>query len=160
MGRRASAVVVAGVSLGVAFGIRAVFGGRLDNTGALQQDSGTALYASAVYAAVVFLRPRIPPLVAGAWALGFCWAVEALQLTSVPRTLSEYSIVLRLMLGRAFDWTDVWWYPVGIVPLVAAEVWRASGGRDHAGPQQRHQDAAEGGAVVDERGDRVAGDEA
>jgi Protein of unknown function (DUF2809) len=153
-------VAVAVAALAVAFGIRAVFGGRLDSTGALQQDSGTALYASAVYAAVVFLRPRVSPLVAGAWALGFCWAVEALQLTSVPRTLSGYSIILRLILGRAFDWTDVWWYPVGIVPLVAAELIRRSGRRDHAAVEQRDQDAAERGAVVHERGDRVAGDEA
>jgi hypothetical protein len=121
-GVRIAAVVTAVVALGVAFGIRALNGGQLESNGILQQDSGTALYASAVYAGVVFLRPRLRPLVAGAWALGFCWAIEALQITDLPRTLSGYNIVLRLIFGNAFDWVDVWWYPAGIVPLVLAHV--------------------------------------
>lgn len=108
--------------LAVALGIRAFAGGHLDSTGRLPQYSGTALYASTVYAGVVFLRPWIAPVTAGAWALGFCWAVEFFQLTSVPRTLSEHSVAARLVLGRAFDWTDVWWYPVGVIPLVLLEV--------------------------------------
>lgn len=119
---RVAAVVAAAVFLGVALGIRELTGGHLTGNTALEQDSGTALYASAVYAAVVFLRPWMAPLVAGAWALGFCWAIEAFQLTDVPRTLSRYSIVLRLIFGNAFDWTDVWWYPVGVVPLVLLEI--------------------------------------
>jgi hypothetical protein len=119
---RAAAVVTAVVALAVAFGIRAVAGGHLNSNGVLQQDSGTALYASAVYAGVVFLRPRMRPLPAGAWALGFCWAIEAFQLTGVPRRLSEYHILLRLIFGNAFDWTDVRWYPAGIVPLVVAHL--------------------------------------
>jgi hypothetical protein len=117
---RIAAVVTAAAALAVAFGIRALTSGQLNDNGALAQNSGTALYASAVYAAVVFLRPRTTPLVAGAWALGFCWAIEAFQLTGVPATLSAYNIGLRLIFGNAFDWVDVWWYPAGVVPLAAA----------------------------------------
>jgi hypothetical protein len=119
---RCGAFGAAVVFLAVALGIRAVAGGHLDSTGRLQQYSGTALYASFVYAGIVFLRPWIAPLTAGGWALGFCWAIEFLQLTSLPRALSEHSVAARLALGRAFDWTDVWWYPAGVVPLVLLEL--------------------------------------
>ena len=50
----------------------------------LEQYSGTALYASMVYAGVVFLRPGLAPLRAGVIALGFCWLVEFAQLTGLP----------------------------------------------------------------------------
>ncbi|MEV6924425.1 DUF2809 domain-containing protein [Dactylosporangium sp. NPDC051485] len=117
---RIAAVLTAAAATALALGLRAVLSGDVTSTGALEQNSGTALYASAVYAAVVFLRPAAHPLTAGAWALAWCWAVELAQLTPVPRTLSAQSILLRLVFGNAFDWTDVWWYPVGIVPLVLA----------------------------------------
>jgi hypothetical protein len=119
---RITATITAVAALVVAFGIRAVDGGHLNSNGALQQASGTALYASAVYAGVVFLRPRLAPLLAGAWALGFCWALEALQITGLSRRLSEYHVILRLIFGNSFDWVDVWWYPAGIVPLVLAHI--------------------------------------
>jgi hypothetical protein len=105
-------------ALAVAFGIRAVAGGNLFNNGALQQNSGTALYASAVYAGVVFIAPRIRPVAAGLIALGWCWAVEFLQLTAIPRELSAMNLLLRFIFGTSFDWTDVWWYPAGIAPLL------------------------------------------
>ncbi|WP_426511669.1 DUF2809 domain-containing protein [Dactylosporangium sp. McL0621] len=130
---RIAAVVTAAAALALAFGIRALAGGTLYSNGALQQDSGTALYASAVYAAVVFIAPRCRPLTAGAYALAFCWAVELFQLTGVPHELSRYNILLRLTLGDAFDWIDMAWYPAGIVPLVLAElVARTRGSRRQA----------------------------
>jgi hypothetical protein len=129
---RLAAVITAVAALAVAFGIRAVAGGHLESNGVLQQNTGTALYASAVYAGVVFLRPRLHPLLAGAWALGFCWAIEAWQLTGVPRRLSEYNIILRLIVGNAFDWVDVWWYPAVIGPLVLAHL-VARGRRNRTG---------------------------
>jgi hypothetical protein len=106
-------LVLAAVILAVALLIRVV------NDGLLAQYSGTALYASMVWAGVVFLRPRISPLTAGAVAIGICWLVELSQLTGVPATLSARSLVARLVLGAQFDWTDMAWYPVGVVPLVA-----------------------------------------
>ena len=41
--------------------------------------------------------------------------------TGVPAILSERSIVARLVLGVAFDWADMWWYPVGVIPLVVID---------------------------------------
>nr|BFE61604.1 hypothetical protein GCM10020063_061300 [Dactylosporangium thailandense] len=119
---RIAAVLTAVLAIGVAFGIRALAGGTLLSNGPLQQNTGTALYASAVYAGVVFLAPRCSPLTAGAYALAWCWAAETFQLTGIPHELSRYSLLLRLIFGDAFDWLDIAWYPAGIVPLVLLEL--------------------------------------
>src|SRR5690349_16221273 len=105
-------VLLAAAFLAVALAIRATA------TGVLQNASGTALYASMVYVAIVFLAPRIRPVPAGVIAVAFCWAVEVSQLSGVPAYLSARSIVARLVLGVAFDPADLAWYPVGVVPLV------------------------------------------
>lgn len=86
--------------------------------GVLQNASGTALYASMVYAGIVFAAPRIRPWAAGAIAVGFCWLVELAQLTGVPANLSERNLLARLALGVEFDPADLAWYPVGVIPLV------------------------------------------
>src|SRR5215468_3619816 len=104
--------VLALVFLAVALALRATTHGIVQNA------SGTALYASMVYVAIVFFWPRMHPLTVGAIAVGFCWAVEISQLTGVPAYLSARSIVARLVLGLAFDPWDMAWYPAGVVPLV------------------------------------------
>ncbi|MFF5232540.1 DUF2809 domain-containing protein [Dactylosporangium sp. NPDC000521] len=111
---RSRLLALAGVAaaLAVAFAIRAV------DDGALRQYSGTALYASMIYAGVFVLRPRTTPLVAGAVAIAWCWAVELAQLTGVPAELSARSLLARYALGVKFDPVDLAWYPVGVVPLV------------------------------------------
>lgn len=106
-------VVSAAVFAAAAFAIRAVSGG------ALGQYSGAALSGSIVYAIVVFFWPPISPPVAGGIATAYCWIVEFSQLTGIPATLSQRSLVARLLLGAQFDIVDVAWYPVGIIPLVA-----------------------------------------
>lgn len=90
--------------------------------GPLEQHSGTALYASMIYAGVFFVRPRTTPLVAGAAAIAFCWLVELSQLTGVPAYLSERSLPARLALGVAYDPLDMLWYPAGVLPLVAVHL--------------------------------------
>ena len=110
--RIAAALAGAG-ALALAFGIRALADGPLE------QHSGTALYASLIYALVVFVRPRIRPVLAAAMATGFCWAVEVAQLTGIPAALSAKSIVARLVLGVAFDPIDLLWYPVGVLLFMA-----------------------------------------
>ncbi|MGW0436357.1 ribosomal maturation YjgA family protein [Micromonospora sp. NPDC003197] len=107
--------------LAVALAIRALTSGTLESDGPLAQHSGTALYASMVYAGVLFLWPRMSPLPAGAIAIGFCWLVEFSQLTGIPAALSERSLLARLVLGVQFDLTDILWYPVGVVPLVVLD---------------------------------------
>src|SRR5690349_4343518 len=52
--------------------------------GPVEQSSGTALYASMIYAGVLVLWPRLGPLATGAIALGWCWGAELFQLTGVP----------------------------------------------------------------------------
>ncbi|WP_309238431.1 ribosomal maturation YjgA family protein [Actinoplanes aureus] len=118
---RGIALATAAGFLAVALGIRLLVsaGGVLDGSGALAQHSGTALYASMVYAGVFLLAPATRPVVAGAWAIAFCWLVECLQLTGVPAELSEHSLLARLVLGATFDPADLFWYPVGVLPLVA-----------------------------------------
>jgi len=113
---RLVAVAAAACFLAAAFAIRAV------DDGLLRQYSGTALYASMVYAGVVFIRPRVTPVIAGAVAIGFCWAVEGFQVTGIPATLSAHSVAARLALGVTFDWIDILWYPAGVVPLVLLDL--------------------------------------
>ncbi|XVV17016.1 DUF2809 domain-containing protein [Actinoplanes sp. CA-131856] len=117
--RVTAAAAVAGF-LAVALGIRllAAGGGVLDSSGALAQYSGTALYASMVYAGVFVLFPAARPTGAGLAAIGFCWAVELFQLTGVPAGLSARSTLARLALGVSFDPQDLIWYVIGVVPLV------------------------------------------
>ncbi|MEV4510743.1 DUF2809 domain-containing protein [Dactylosporangium sp. NPDC049525] len=110
------ALAAAGAFLALAFAIRAV------DDGALRQYSGTALYASMIYAGVFFIRPRTTPLVAGAAAVAFCWAMEVFQLTGVPAELSDRSLLARYVFGVKFDPVDLAWYPVGVVPLVLAHL--------------------------------------
>ncbi|MGI5522446.1 DUF2809 domain-containing protein [Micromonospora sp. CA-259024] len=98
--------------LGLALLIRAV------DDGALRQYSGTALYASMVWAAMLFLRPQMAPVPAGTAATVFCWMVELAQLTGVPAELSARSLAARLALGVQFDPVDLAWYPAGVAPLM------------------------------------------
>lgn len=104
----------------MALGLRAITG-DWSGSGRLAQYSGTAFYASMVYSGLIFVRPRIPPGWAGIVATVFCWSVEAAQLSGVPAQLSARNVLARAALGVHFDWADILWYPVGIVPLVALE---------------------------------------
>lgn len=112
--------------LAIALGIRAAADGPLE------QHSGTALYASLIYAIVVFFWPRLTPFATGAIALGFCWLVELAQLTPVPAALSERSLLARLALGAHFDPIDLAWYPIGVAPMVAIHWLALSLARDQA----------------------------
>ncbi|MCU7725874.1 DUF2809 domain-containing protein [Actinoplanes sp. KI2] len=107
-------------SLALAFGIRLFTGTVMESTGALEQVSGTALYASAFYGGVLVLWPRGRPAIVALISVGFCWAVELFQLTGIPATLSAHSVVARLVLGRAFDPFDLVWYVIGV--LLAAAI--------------------------------------
>ncbi len=120
---RGLAVLATAVFVGAAFGIRLLIGSSVESTGLLEQSTGTALYAAAVYAGVIFLRPAMTPIRAGAIALAFCWLVEFSQLSGVPAELSERSVLARLVLGVSFDPADLAWYVASIVPVVAIHRW-------------------------------------
>jgi hypothetical protein len=119
---RVLALVAAALFLAAALAVRA-FTGDWQGGNDPAQYSGTALYASMVYAGVIFLWPRIAPLPAGVIATAFCWLVELAQLTGIPAELSARSLLARLVLGIQFDWTDMLWYPIGVWPLVAIDPW-------------------------------------
>jgi len=106
----ASAVGIAGA----AYAIRATMDGLIE------QFSGAALSAAIVYTIVIFIRPRVSPLLAGGVTIAYCWFIEFAQLTSIPATLSQQSWLARQLLGAQFDLIDVAWYPVGVIPLAVA----------------------------------------
>jgi hypothetical protein len=106
------------LALGLVIRVSTGSGEDIDGTGALTQYSGTALYASMIYAGVFLVFPDVRPSVAGAAAITFCWLVEFLQLTGVPSELSERNLLARLVLGVEFDAVDLAWYAVGVLPLV------------------------------------------
>jgi hypothetical protein len=106
--------------LGLALAVRVLSGqGVLDSSGALPQYSGTTLYAAMIYAGFYVLVPRASPFFAGGAALVFCWLIELFQLTGIPAGLSARSTFARLALGVTFDASDLFWYAVGVIPLVA-----------------------------------------
>jgi hypothetical protein len=117
------------VILAVGLGVRAL------GNGAFAQNAGTALYASMIYAGLFVLWPVMSPVRAGLVAVGFCWAVEVFQLSGIPAELAARSVLARLVLGSHFDWMDLVWYPVGVVPLVLIQ--RALGGGAIVGPGSR-----------------------
>ena len=112
---------------GTAFAIRAAVDGPVE------QYSGAALSAAIVYTIVIFIRPLVSPLHAGSAAIAYCWFIEFAQLTPVPATLSQHSWLARQLFGAQFDLIDVAWYPVGVIPLVAAH-WLLRARIRHADP--------------------------
>ncbi|MGW6599460.1 ribosomal maturation YjgA family protein [Streptomyces sp. NPDC055036] len=120
------------VTVGAGLGIRGVGAG----TGAVAKYGGDALYTVLVYTLVVLVAPRVRPLVAGAVALGFSWAVELLQLTSVPAELAARSVLARLVLGSTFNAPDLLWYAVGALcaGLVHAGMVRRGAARSPGAP--------------------------
>jgi Protein of unknown function (DUF2809) len=113
---RVSRLIVAGAGaaiLAAGLAVRSVTGG------AFAKGAGDALYAALVYAIVVFIAPRARPVLAGAVAVGLCWAIEFAQLTPVPAALSAHGTLPRLVFGTTFHAADLFWYVVGIAPLVA-----------------------------------------
>jgi len=107
-------VVTAAACAGAAYAIRAVLDGPIE------QYSGAALSGAIVYTIVLFIRPRISPVLAGGVALAYCWFTEFAQLTPIPAAISAHSWFARQLLGARFDAVDVAWYPVGVIPLAAA----------------------------------------
>lgn len=118
-------VVSAAGFAGAAFAIRAMMDGPIE------QYSGAALSAAIVYTIVIFVRPLISPLRAGSAAVVYCWFIEFAQLTPIPGALSQHSWFVRQLLGAQFDLIDVAWYPVGVIPLIAAHWFLRARTRSH-----------------------------
>lgn len=118
---RTAAAGAAVLTVGAALLLRSVTAGSLAKYG------GDALYTVLLLALVVVVAPRVTPVRACVWALSASWAVEFLQLSTVPAELSRRSTVARLVLGSTFNAPDLFWYAVGAAAgwLVHSAVRRA-----------------------------------
>ncbi|GAA1857067.1 DUF2809 domain-containing protein [Actinomadura bangladeshensis] len=125
-------VISAAGFAGAAFAIRATMDGPIE------QYSGAALSAAIVYTIVIFIRPLVSPLPAGSAAIAYCWFIEFAQLTPIPAALSQRSWFARQLLGAQFDLIDVAWYPVGVIPLVAAHWFLRARTRSRTDPAPAH----------------------
>lgn len=76
---------------------------------------GVGLYATIVYALVVFVKPEVLVVRAGAIALFACWLIEFAQLTGVPAILSSKHLILRLVFGYTFSVWDLPAYLLGVL---------------------------------------------
>lgn len=88
---------------------------RFQPWGLLSDLSGGVLYASLIYVLVAFLVPTGTRITVGFWALGWCVAVELLQLTTLPSTAAHLFPPARLVLGTGFAATDLVAYFFGVL---------------------------------------------
>jgi hypothetical protein len=84
---------------------------------------GDVLYAVATYVLVVLVLARARPLVAGALALGWCWAVEALQATGLATAVNDAVPPAAWLLGSTFAVRDLVCYLVGVGLACAVDTW-------------------------------------
>ncbi|MFE6234419.1 DUF2809 domain-containing protein [Cellulosimicrobium sp. NPDC057862] len=84
---------------------------------------GDVLYAVATYVLVVLVLARVRPLVAGALALGWCWAVEALQATGLAVVVNDAVPPAAWLLGSTFAVRDLVCYLVGVGLACAVDTW-------------------------------------
>jgi len=89
--------------------------------GTLSDMSGDILYAVAAYLAVVILAPRLPPLVVGTIAAGWCVLIELFQLTGIPLQLGTAFPPSMLVLGTVFDARDIALYLATAALLTAVD---------------------------------------
>ncbi|MDL9981531.1 DUF2809 domain-containing protein [Microbacterium candidum] len=100
--------------------------------------AGDALYACAAYALIVALAPGLRPRVVSLIAVAWCFAIEFLQLTSIPGAVAGVVPPARLVLGSGFDPRDLLVYGAAalVAGLVDAGVTRAVRSR-RAAPRPR-----------------------
>ncbi len=82
--------------------------------GLFSKYSGVTLSATAVYFTIATLGPRLTSRWVTTSALIFCFTVELLQLTPLPRWLSSHHLVLRLIFGEYFGAWDLPCYALGV----------------------------------------------
>lgn len=83
---------------------------------------GDVLYTVAAYLVLAIAMPRARPIVLGAAAFAFSFAVELFQLTGIPLALYQDHRWVRLFLGTSFAWHDVICYALGAA-VVALATW-------------------------------------
>lgn len=82
---------------------------------------GGGLYAVLMYLGVLFVAPRIHPVVGAAVAFGLCALIELFQLTGVPAALAGWFPPIRLVLGTTFVAADLVAYLGGVIVVLAVD---------------------------------------
>lgn len=90
-------------------------GARFLGAGLLADLSGGILYAVLIYILAIFVRPAGSRISTAGLALGFCVAVELLQISSLPATLGAAFPPIRLVLGSTFVPLDLLAYLLGVL---------------------------------------------
>lgn len=98
---RLSYVIALAITIAAGLAVRAILAGFW------AKYLGVGLWAVAAYWTVLVVTPRLRPLQAGLIALAVSWAVEFAQLTPMPRTLSSWHPLLRLVFGEVFNPSDL-----------------------------------------------------
>jgi hypothetical protein len=93
--------------------------------GALASFAGDVLYAALVYTLIGVVWARARPIVIASAALGFCAAIELLQLTPLSGDLSRSIPGAYLVFGSTFQWIDLAAYALGVA-LIAIPDARAA----------------------------------
>lgn len=83
---------------------------------------GDVLYAVATYLLVALVLARSRPVVVGAIALAWCWAVEALQATGLAAAVNDEVPPAAWLLGSTFAVRDLACYAVGVVLALGGDV--------------------------------------
>lgn len=94
-------VVALAITIAAGLAVRALL------TGWWAKYLGVGLWAVAAYWAILVVAPRLSPARTSLIALAISWAVELAQLTPIPRTLSSWHPLLRLVFGEVFNPTDL-----------------------------------------------------
>lgn len=83
--------------------------------------AGDALYAVAAFSGLVLLFPRARTVAVAALAVGFCVAVEVMQLTGLPQAIGAAFPPAILVLGSGFDGRDLVVYAAAAVTAGALD---------------------------------------
>ena len=94
---------------------------------------GDVLYAVATYVLVVLVLARVRPVVAGAVALGWCWAVEALQATGLAAAVNDAVPPAAWLLGSTFAVRDLVCCLVGVAATCTVDAGAATRRRRTSG---------------------------
>ena len=92
---------------------------RAVSEGPVAKVGGDVLYAVAVYALVLLIRPRTSRRAAAGAVTLICWGVEFAQLTPFPAEASQHSAPARLLLGSTFYPADLAAYLIGVLLTTA-----------------------------------------
>ncbi|MDD7930627.1 DUF2809 domain-containing protein [Microbacterium sp. NM3R9] len=114
--RRVAALIAAAVTVAAGLLVH-----RALPDSAASDIAGDALYALLIYALAVGVAPRARVGVVAAAAIGWCVAVELLQLTGIPERAGAVFPPAMLVLGTAFDPRDLAVYAVTVVAAAGAD---------------------------------------